>query len=99
MKLSYRSSTLSDMPRGNPAPKLSITVDSDVHKSVVAAAAAEGVSVSAWMTGAARRALIAHDGLAAIAEWELEHGVLSEGELTEARRRVLAEIMPDQPTA
>jgi len=87
------------MPRGSPAPKLSITVDADVHKLVVAAAAAEGVSISAWMTEAARRALVARDGLAGIAAWELEHGVFTEGELTEARRRVLAEVMPDQPSA
>jgi hypothetical protein len=62
------------MPRGNPSPKLAITVDPDVHARVVAAAAAEGVSVSAWMTAAARRALTLRDGLAAIAEWEAEYG-------------------------
>lgn len=43
------------MPRGNPSPKLAITVDPDVHKSILAAAAKEGVSLSAWMTEAARR--------------------------------------------
>ena len=30
------------MPRGNPSPKLAITVDPDVHAQVVEAAAAEG---------------------------------------------------------
>ncbi len=99
MKLSYRGSTLGDMPRGNPAPKLSITVDPEVHESVVAAAAADGVSISAWMTMAARRALIAQDGLAGIVAWELEHGVLTEGEMTDARRRVLSEVAPDQRLA
>jgi hypothetical protein len=29
---------------------------------------------SAWMTSAARRALRVRDGLAAVAEWEAEHG-------------------------
>ena len=50
------------MPRGNLTPKLAITVDPDVHAEVVEAAAAEGVSVSAWMTAAARRALRVRSG-------------------------------------
>ena len=76
------------MPRGNPSPKLAITVDPEVHDGVVAAAAAEGVSVSAWMTAAARHALKLRDGLAAVAEWEAEHGAFTEEELDVARRRV-----------
>ena len=76
------------MPRGNPSPKLAITVDPDVHAQVVAAAAADGVSVSAWMTSAARRALRLRDGLTAVAEWEAEHGTLTREELDAARRRV-----------
>lgn len=97
IKLSYRSSTVDDMPRGNPALKLSITVDSAVHESVVAAAAADGVSVSAWMTTAARRALIARDGLSGVDEWEQAHGAFTETELADARRRVQAEVRPIQP--
>jgi hypothetical protein len=76
------------MPRGNPSPKLAITVDPDVHAQVVAAARAEGVSVSAWMTAAARHALKLRDGLAAVAEWEAEHGAFTREELEAARRRV-----------
>jgi hypothetical protein len=76
------------MPRGRPSPKVAITVDPDVHEQVLAAAAEEGVSVSAWMTTAARRALLVRDGLRAVAEWEAEHGGLSEEELAAARRRV-----------
>jgi hypothetical protein len=75
------------MPRGNPSPKLAITVDPDVHAQVVAAATAEGVSVSAWMTAAARRALRVREGLAAVAEWEAEHGALTAEELEAARGR------------
>jgi hypothetical protein len=85
------------MPRGNPSPKLAITVDPDVHVRVVAAAAAEGISVSAWMTAAARRALLLRDGLAAVAEWEAEHGALTREELDAARGRIAtqgAERMP-----
>jgi HicB family len=79
------------MPRGNPSPKIAITIDPEVHARVVAAAADEGVSVSAWMTAAARRALTLRDGLAAVAEWEAEHGALTPEELDAARRRVGAQ--------
>ena len=75
------------MPRGNPSPKLAITVDPDVYAEVVEAAAAEGVSVSAWMTAAARRALRVRSGLAAVAEWEADNGPLTSEELGAARRR------------
>ena len=76
------------MPRGHPSPKLAITVDPDVHAGAVAAAEAEGVSVSAWMTSAARKVLKLKDGLAAVAEWEAEHGAFTEAELEAARERV-----------
>jgi hypothetical protein len=79
------------MPRGNPSPKLAITVDPDVHAKVLAAAEAEDVSVSAWMTSAAREALRRREGLAAIAEWEAQHGRLTDQEMREARRRVLGQ--------
>ena len=79
------------MPRGNPSPKLAITVDPDVHAQVVASAAADGMSVSAWMTSAARRVLLLRDGLAAVAEWEAEQGPLTAQELAAARRRVSGE--------
>lgn len=80
------------MPRGKPSPKLAITVDPDVHAKVMEAAAEDGVSVSAWMTAAARRELLVRDGLAAVAEWEAEHGAFSEGDLAAARARVAREL-------
>jgi hypothetical protein len=76
------------MPRGNPAIKLAVTVDADVHAKVLDAAQAEGKSVSAWLTAAARQALLARDGLAAVAEWEAEHGALTRAELEAARSRI-----------
>jgi hypothetical protein len=75
------------MPRGEPSPKLAITVDPEVHRRIVAAAAADGVSVSAWMTNAARRSLKVRDGLEAVAEWEREHGEFTDEELADARAR------------
>lgn len=73
------------MPRGNPAIKMAITVDSDVHAGIVAAAEEAGLSVSAWMTQAARKELRRLDGLAAMAEYEAEHGAFTEDERAEAR--------------
>ena len=87
------------MPRGKPSPKLAITVDADVHDRVLDAAAAEGVSVSAWMTKAARKALLVRDGLAAVAEWEAEHGALTEAEVTAARQRVAPQARPTSARA
>jgi hypothetical protein len=40
------------------------------------------------MIEAARHALRLRDGLAAVAEWEAEHGAFTEEELDAARRRV-----------
>jgi hypothetical protein len=82
------------MPRGNPnpSPKLAITMDLLVHNKVLAAAAHEGVSVSAWMTSAAREALRRRAGLAAVAEWEKQHGPFSAVEMDEARRRLRAQM-------
>jgi hypothetical protein len=68
--------------------KLAVTVDADVHAKVLKAAEAEGTSISAWITTAARRALLARDGLAAVAEWEAEHGALTRAELEAARSRI-----------
>jgi hypothetical protein len=80
------------MPRGNPSPKLAITIDPEVHERVLAAAAGDGVSVSAWMTGAAREALLRRAGLAAIAAWEKQHGPFSTEEMNEARRSVREQL-------
>ena len=84
------------MPRGNPAAKLAISVERDVHAKVLKAAEAEGVSVSAWMTAAARHALRLRDGLAAVAEWEAEHGELTQAELDAARRRISQQRRPER---
>jgi len=80
------------MPRGNPSPKLAITIDPEVHDKILAAAAREGVSVSAWMTSAAREALRRRAGLTAVADWEKRHGPFSAEEMDEARRSVRAQL-------
>jgi hypothetical protein len=85
---SYHGSRVAPMPRGKPSPKLAISMAPDVHEQVLAAAARRGVSVSAWITDAARLALKIREGLAAVAEWEAEHGALTEAELEAARQRL-----------
>ena len=80
------------MPRGNPSPKLAITVDPEIHGNILAAAIRDGVSVSAWMTEAAREALQRRVGLAAVALWEKQHGRLTPHEMDEARRNVRAQL-------
>ena len=84
------------MPRGNPAPKLAITIDPEVHKGILAAAAREKVSVSAWMTAAAREALQRKAGLEAVEQWEEQHGRFTTEEMNEARRRVRAQLRPSR---
>ena len=80
------------MPRGNPSPRLAVTIDPDIHENILAAAARDRVSVSAWITSAAREALQRRAGLAAVALWEKQHGRLTEEEMTEARRSVRAQL-------
>lgn len=80
------------MPRGNPSPKLAITVDPDIHIDILAAAARDGVSVSAWMTAAARDALHRQAGLAAVALWEKQHGHFTTEEMDAARSRVRTQL-------
>jgi hypothetical protein len=76
------------MPLGDPARKLAITVRSDIHAKVLRAAKRHGQSVSAWMTEAARRALIIEEGLLEVARWEAQQGAFSDDELNAARIRV-----------
>ena len=79
------------MPRGNPSPKLAVTMDPDVHRQVLSAAAREGLSVSAWITAAARSELRRRAGLDAIVSWEKQHGRLTAEEMDEARKTVRAQ--------
>jgi hypothetical protein len=80
------------MPRGKPAPNLAITVAPEIHEKILKAAAREGVSISAWMTAAAREALRQRAGLAAVAQWEKQYGAFTEDELEAARRNVRAQL-------
>lgn len=57
--------------------RLSVSFDESVAERAASAAASHGVSLSAWLNAAAERAIRIEDGLAAVREWEAEHGELS----------------------
>jgi hypothetical protein len=64
--------------------KLSVALDDRVARAAAASAERHGLSLSAWLNRAAESALAIEDGLAAVAEWEAEHGALTAAELREA---------------
>ena len=57
-------------------------------KQIERAAAAEDITVSAWLASAAAHRLKIADGLRAVAEWERENGAFTPAEL--ARGRAIA---------
>jgi hypothetical protein len=61
--------------------KVSVSLDEDVFHAAERAAAAAGMSLSAWLSQAARRAARIEEGLRGVAEYEAEHGAFTEEEL------------------
>jgi hypothetical protein len=64
--------------------KLSIALEEGVANAAARSAHRQGLSLSAWLTRAAENALAIEDGLAAVAEWEAEHGALTPEEIAAA---------------
>jgi hypothetical protein len=64
--------------------KLSIALDERVADAAAASAERHGLSLSAWLNRAAQNALALEDGLAAVAEWEAEHGAFTAEEIAAA---------------
>ena len=62
--------------------RVSVTLSEEVAQAAADAAAGRGVSLSSWLNAAAERALILEAGLAAVREWEAEHGELAPEDLT-----------------
>jgi len=67
-----------------PVKKLSIALEEGVAARVAESAERHGLSLSAWVNRAAENALALEDGLAAVAEWQAEHGESSAEELAAA---------------
>jgi hypothetical protein len=61
--------------------KRSVSLDEDVARAVETAATEDGVSFSAWLSGAAERQLRVRQGLRGVAAWESEAGELSAEEI------------------
>ncbi len=64
--------------------KLSVALSETVAGQASAAALRRGLSLSAWLNESAQNSLRVEAGLAAVAEWEAEHGSFSAEELAEA---------------
>ena len=61
-----------------------IALEERVPEAARKAAEREGISLSAWLNQASANALAVKDGLVGVAEWEAEHGPLSQEELAAA---------------
>ena len=84
--------------------RLSISVPPHVEDAIRAAAEVAGLPVSVWLARAAERAAAEQaaiaDGLAAVAEFEVEYGALTDAERAEARQVLIdAGIVPPQRAA
>lgn len=66
----------------------SISLPLDLDARVEAAAAAERVTVSAWLARSAESRLLLADGLKAMDEWQEEHGPFTTSERRAARQQV-----------
>jgi hypothetical protein len=64
--------------------KLSIALDERVAEAAAGSAERHGLSLSAWLNRAAQNALGVEEGLAAVAEWEAEHGAFTAVEIAAA---------------
>jgi hypothetical protein len=64
--------------------ELSISLDERVAEAAAASAERHGLSLSAWLNRAAQNALAVENGLAAVAEWEAEHGAFTAEEIAAA---------------
>lgn len=64
--------------------KLSVAIDEDVAAAAADAAERAGLSLSAWLSRAAERALTIERGIEAVRAWEQDHGPLTDEELAAA---------------
>ncbi|MEU4542772.1 ribbon-helix-helix protein, CopG family [Nonomuraea dietziae] len=64
--------------------KISISLPEEILDEVARLAEREGLSVSAWLAQAAGHVIRREAGLAAVREWEAEHGEITDEELSVA---------------
>lgn len=66
--------------------RLSLSLPEDLAVRIRDAALADGASLSAWLAQAAESRLLLRNASKAIAEWEREHGEITEAELAAVER-------------
>jgi hypothetical protein len=66
--------------------KRSVSIPPDLDAQIEAAAAAAGMTYSAWLSEAARKEFTIRAGLDAVAEFEREHGAFSPEEISAAEQ-------------
>lgn len=66
--------------------KRSISMPPELDAAIEEAAAAAGMTYSAWLAQAARKEFAVRAGLAAVAEYERQHGPFTADELAEAEK-------------
>ena len=64
--------------------KRSISLPPDLDAEIAAAAAEAGLSYSAWLADTARKEFTIRAGLAAVSQFENEHGAFSPADIAEA---------------
>ncbi len=69
---------------------MTISLDENLAEAVREAAEADALNLSAWISDAVRRRLASRGLRQVVAEWEAQHGSLTEEELSAARRRLEA---------
>ena len=81
--LSYRCATMIIMA---VRKKRSISMPPDLDAEIAAAAAQAGMSYSAWLADTARKEFTIRAGLAAVSQFEQDHGAFTPEELAEAQQ-------------
>jgi len=66
--------------------KRSISMPPDLDAEIAAAAAQAGMSYSAWLANTARKEFTIRAGLAAVSQFEQDHGAFTPEELAEAQQ-------------
>jgi hypothetical protein len=69
---------------------VTITLDEDLVEAMGAAAREAGIPLSRLIASAAEREMRRYVGLAAVAEWEAQHGAFTPAELAAARAEMAA---------
>ena len=70
--------------------KVTITIDENVLETLRTLAARSGLPLSTYVTRAAEHHARIQDGLAAMREWEQEHGAFTEDEIARADADIAA---------